>query len=222
MNISDNLHKIKETLPETVKLVAVSKFHPVEAIQKLYDNGQRVFGESRMQEVDLKHSKLPQDIEWHFIGHLQTNKVKAIVPYVHTIHSVDSWKLLQEIDKQVTSVNKRICCLLEIHIAEEDSKYGLSFDTCRQMLDEGLWKQLEYAYIGGVMGMATFTDNVDLIRTEFRSLKLFYDELKADYFHDFDSFSEISMGMSDDYEIAVEEGATIVRVGSSIFGQREY
>lgn len=222
MNISDNLHKIKETLPETVKLVAVSKFHPVEAIQKLYDNGQRVFGESRMQEVDLKHSKLPQDIEWHFIGHLQTNKVKAIVPYVHTIHSVDSWKLLQEIDKQATSVNKRICCLLEIHIAEEDSKYGLSFDTCRQMLDEGLWKQLEYAYIGGVMGMATFTDNVDLIRTEFRSLKLFYDELKADYFHDFDSFSEISMGMSDDYEIAVEEGATIVRVGSSIFGQREY
>lgn len=222
MNISDNLHKIKETLPETVKLVAVSKFHPVEAIQKLYDNGQRVFGESRMQEVDLKHSKLPQDIEWHFIGHLQTNKVKAIVPYVHTIHSVDSWKLLQEIDKQATSVNKRICCLLEIHIAEEDSKYGLSFDTCRQMLDEDLWKQLKYAYIGGVMGMATFTDNVDLIRTEFRSLKLFYDELKADYFHDFDSFSEISMGMSDDYEIAVEEGATIVRVGSSIFGQREY
>lgn len=222
MNISDNLHKIKETLPETVKLVAVSKFHPVEAIQKLYDNGQRVFGESRMQEVDLKHSKLPQDIEWHFIGHLQTNKVKAIVPYVHTIHSVDSWKLLQEIDKQATSVNKRICCLLEIHIAEEDSKYGLSFDTCRQMLDEDLWKQLKYAYIGGVMGMATFTDNVDLIRTEFRSLKLFYDELKADYFHDFDSFSEISMGMSDDYKIAVEEGATIVRVGSSIFGQREY
>jgi len=222
MNISDNLHKIKETLPETVKLVAVSKFHPVEAIQKLYDNGQRVFGESRMQEVDLKHSKLPQDIEWHFIGHLQTNKVKAIVPYVHTIHSVDSWKLLQEIDKQAASVNKRICCLLEIHIAEEDSKYGLSFDTCRQMLDEGLWEQLKCAYIGGVMGMATFTDNVDLIRTEFRSLKLFYDELKADYFHDFDSFSEISMGMSDDYEIAVEEGATIVRVGSSIFGQREY
>ena len=222
MNISDNLHKIKETLPETVKLVAVSKFHPVEAIQKLYDNGQRVFGESRMQEVDLKHSQLPQDIEWHFIGHLQTNKVKAIVPYVHTIHSVDSWKLLQEIDKQATSVNKRICCLLEIHIAEEDSKYGLSFDTCRQMLDEDLWKQLKYAYIGGVMGMATFTDNVDLIRTEFRSLKLFYDELKADYFHDFDSFSEISMGMSDDYKIAVEEGATIVRVGSSIFGQREY
>ena len=165
---------------------------------------------------------MPQDIEWHFIGHLQTNKVKAIVPYVHTIHSVDSWKLLQEIDKQATSVNKRICCLLEIHIAEEDSKYGLSFDTCRQMLDEDLWKQLKYAYIGGVMGMATFTDNVDLIRTEFRSLKLFYDELKADYFHDFDSFSEISMGMSDDYKIAVEEGATIVRVGSSIFGQREY
>ena len=222
MNISDNLHKIKEALPETVKLVAVSKFHPVEAIQKLYDTGQRVFGESRMQEVDQKYNKLPQDIEWHFIGHLQTNKVKAIIPYIHTIHSVDSWKLLQEIDKQATRVNKRICCLLEIHIAEEESKYGLSFDACRQMLNEGLWKQLKYAYIGGVMGMATFTDNVDLIRTEFRSLKLFYDKLKADYFQDFDSFSEISMGMSDDYEIAVEEGATIVRVGSSIFGQREY
>lgn len=222
MDISENLHKIKDTLPETVKLVAVSKFHPVEAIQVLYNAGQRVFGESRMQEVDLKYSKLPQDIEWHFIGHLQTNKVKAIVPYIHTIHSVDSWKLLLEIDKQAARVNKRICCFLEIHIAEENSKYGLSFDACRQMLNEGLWKQLKYAYIGGVMGMATFTENVDLVRNEFRSLKLFYEELKADYFQGYDLFSDISMGMSDDYEIAVEEGATVVRVGSSIFGQREY
>lgn len=222
MDISENLHKIKDTLPETVKLVAVSKFHPVEAIQVLYSAGQRVFGESRMQEVDLKYSKLPQDIEWHFIGHLQTNKVKAIVPYIHTIHSVDSWKLLLEIDKQAARVNKRICCFLEIHIAEENSKYGLSFDACRQMLNEGLWKQLKYAYIGGVMGMATFTENVDLVRNEFRSLKLFYEELKADYFQGYDLFSDISMGMSDDYEIAVEEGATVVRVGSSIFGQREY
>lgn len=222
MSISDNLHIIKNNLPDRVKLIAVSKFHPVEAIQTAYNAGQRFFGESRMQEIDLKHSQLPKDIQWHFIGHLQTNKVKAIVPYTHTIHSVDSWKLLQEIEKQAANIGKQICCLLEIHIAKEDAKYGLSFDECRKFLQDGLHQNLEYAYIGGIMGMATFTDDENQIRKEFKSLKSFYDELKKDYFSENNLFSEISMGMSDDYKIAVEEGSTMVRVGSSIFGQREY
>ena len=222
MSISDNLHIIKNNLPDCVKLIAVSKFHPAEAIQTAYNAGQRLFGESRMQEIDLKHSQLPNDIQWHFIGHLQTNKVKAIIPYTHTIHSVDSWKLLQEIEKQAANIGKQICCLLEIHIAKEDAKYGLSFDECRKLLQDGLYQNLKYAYIGGVMGMATFTDDENQIRKEFKSLKLFYDELKKDYFSENNLFSEISMGMSDDYKIAVEEGSTMIRVGSSIFGQREY
>jgi pyridoxal phosphate enzyme (YggS family) len=222
MNISDNLHNIKDNLPGTVKLVAVSKFHPVEAIQKAYDAGQRIFGESRMQEISRKHERLPKDIEWHFIGHLQTNKVKAIVPYTHTIHSVDSWKLLHEIEKQAAGMGKHIRCLLEIHIAEEESKYGLSFNACRQLLEEGSWKQLEYACIAGVMGMATFTDDEEQVRKEFRSLRLFYEELKDKFFRNNELFTEISMGMSDDYKIAIDEGSTMIRTGSSIFGQREY
>jgi len=222
MSISDSLHNIKDNLPGTVKLVAVSKFHPIEAIQEAYNAGQRIFGESRMQEIDQKQGQLPKDIQWHFIGHLQTNKVKAIIPYTHTVHSVDSWKLLQEIEKQAANVNKHVCCLLEMRIAQEDSKYGLSFDDCRKLLDDDLWKQLKYAYIGGVMGMATFTDDNEQVRGEFRSLRLFYEELKDKYFRDSDLFTEISMGMSDDYEIAIEEGSTMIRIGSSIFGQREY
>jgi pyridoxal phosphate enzyme (YggS family) len=222
MSVSDNLHKIGDNLPETVKLVAVSKFHPIEAIQEAYDAGQRIFGESRMQEINEKQKELPQDIQWHFIGHLQTNKVKTIVSYTHTIHSIDSWNLLQEVEKQATNMNKRICCLLEIHIAEEKSKYGLSFDSCRQLLKDGLWKQFRHAYIGGVMGMATYTDDKEQVRKEFRNLRLFHEELKNNYFSGNELFTEISMGMSDDYAIAVEEGSTIVRIGSSIFGQREY
>lgn len=222
MSISDNLHTIKDNLPNNVKLIAVSKFHPVEAIQEAYSTGQRLFGESRMQEIDQKYSLLPNDIQWHFIGHLQTNKVKAIVPYTHTIHSVDSLKLLQEIEKQAAVIGKQICCLLEIHIAREEAKYGISFDECRKLLQDGLHNDLKYAYIGGVMGMATFTEDESQIRKEFKSLKSFYDELKKDYFPENDLFSEISMGMSDDYIIAIEEGSTMIRVGSSIFGQREY
>jgi pyridoxal phosphate enzyme (YggS family) len=222
MNISDNLRNIKDNIPGTVKLVAVSKFHPVEAVREVYDAGQRIFGESRMQEMSRKHGQLPKDIEWHFIGHLQTNKVKTIIPYTHTIHSVDSWKLLQEIEKQAASMAKHVRCLLEIHIAEEDSKYGLSFNACRQLLEDGLWKQLKYACIGGVMGMATFTDDKVRVGKEFRSLRLFYDELKDRFFRNNESFTEISMGMSDDYKTAIGEGSTMIRIGSSIFGQREY
>lgn len=222
MSISGNIDTIKANLPAGVKLVAVSKFHPVEAIKEAYDAGQRIFGESRMQEIDRKHSLLPQDIEWHFIGHLQSNKVKSVVPYIHTIQSVDSWKLLSEIEKHAAAIGKRIQCLLEIHIAQEDAKYGLSYEQCRQFLKEGLWKTCKHAYIGGVMGMATYTEDEVQIGKEFRDLKQFFDEIKKEYFRDDDSFSEISMGMSGDYMIAMNEGSTMVRIGSSIFGNREY
>lgn len=222
MCISNKIHQIKDYLPQNVELVAVSKFHGVKAIQEAYDAGQRVFGESRMQEVDQKKDLLPHDIEWHFIGHLQTNKVRFIIPYIHTVQSVDSWKLLSEIEKYAAIAGKRICCLLEIHIAQEEAKFGFSFTTCRQFLANGLWKNCRYAYLGGIMGMATNTDDEELIREEFRSLKLFFGEIKKQYFPDDKDFKEISMGMSDDYKIAVEEGSTMIRVGSSIFGNREY
>jgi len=222
MSISDNINTIKESLPTETKLVAISKFHGIEAIKEAYSAGQRIFGESRMQEIDKKHSLLPQDIQWHFVGHLQTNKVKAIIPYINTIQSLDSWKLLSEIEKQAGAIKKRICCFLEVHIAQEEAKYGFSYDECRQFLKESHWKNCKYAYIGGVMGMATNTDDKEQVRKEFKNLKLFFNELKNDYFPDSTDFTEISMGMSDDYKIAVEEGSTMVRVGSSIFGNREY
>lgn len=222
MNIADNLRNITETLPEGVKLVAVSKFHPPELILEAYNNGQRIFGESRMQELDKKHTALPKDIEWHFIGHLQTNKVKAIIPYVHTIHSVDSWKLLSEIEKQAALLKKTVRCLLEVHIAQEESKYGFSFDSCRTFLAANNWKECKFAYLGGIMGMATYTDDTEQIRGEFKKLRLFFDELRSDYFPGDNRFSEISMGMSSDYRIAIEEGSTMIRVGSSIFGERKH
>lgn len=222
MSVSSNIVEIKSTIPENVKLIAVSKFHPVQAVLEAYNTGHKLFGESRMQEIAQKHKELPSDIEWHFIGHLQTNKVKSIVPYTHTIHSVDSWKLLQEIEKQAEAIGKPINCLLEIHIAEEESKYGLSFDDCRKLLETTSWREFKYTKISGVMGMATYTDDVELVRSEFRSLKSFFSELKERYFLEIDYFSEISMGMSHDYLIAIEEGSTMVRIGTSIFGEREY
>lgn len=222
MSVSENIYDIKAKIPTSVKLVAVSKFHGVEAIQEAYDAGQHVFGESRMQEINQKYMQLPPDIEWHFIGHLQTNKVKTIIPYINTIQSVDSWKLFQEIEKQAAAIQKEVCCLLEIHIAREDAKYGFSFDECRKLLAGNEWKMHKFSYIGGVMGMATNTDDERIIRNEFKSLKQFYEELKNDYFIEDNRFKEISMGMSDDYMIAVQEGSTMIRVGSSIFGHREY
>lgn len=221
-HVADTIKAIKKDLPYGVNLVAVSKFHPKEAIEEAYNAGQRVFGESRMQEIDKKHTALPQDIEWHFIGHLQTNKVKSVVPYIHTIQSLDSWKLMSEIEKHASKINKRIRCLLEVHIAQEDAKYGFSMDECRIFLEKGLWRDCNYAYLGGVMGMATNTDDEKTIRKEFRDLKLFFEELKEKYFSNDESFREISMGMSDDYKVAIEEGSTMVRIGSTIFGNREY
>ena len=222
MDIQANLKEVLDQLPEGVRLVAVSKFHPNEAIEETYKVGQRIFGESREQELSTKYETLPKDIEWHFIGHLQTNKVKYIAPYIAMIHAVDSYKLLAEIDKQAAKHNRVIPCLLEIHIAQEKSKYGFTFDTCRQMLEEGGWKQLKHVCIAGVMGMGTNTDDEKEVEKEFRSLADFFQSLKQDYFSQTDSFKEISMGMSHDYQIAIKCGTTLVRVGSKIFGERIY
>ena len=222
MDIQANLKEVLDQLPEGVRLVAVSKFHPNEAIEEAYKVGQRIFGESREQELSTKYETLPKDIEWHFIGHLQTNKVKYIAPYIAMIHAVDSYKLLAEIDKQAAKYNRVIPCLLEIHIAQEESKYGFTFDTCLQMLEEGGWKQLKHVCIAGVMGMGTNTDDEKEVEKEFRSLADFFQSLKQDYFSQTDSFKEISMGMSHDYQIAIKCGTTLVRVGSKIFGERIY
>ena len=222
MDIQKNLKEVLAQLPPNVRLVAVSKFHPNEAVEAAYAAGQRVFGESREQELSLKQAALPKDIEWHFIGHLQTNKVKYIAPYIAMIDAVDSYKLLAEIDRQAGKCGRVIPCLLEIHIAEEDTKYGFTFDSCRKMLEEGSWRELKNVTVSGVMGMATNTDSEDEIRREFGRLRDFFNELKERFFSDCDTFREISMGMSHDYPLAVEEGSTMVRVGSKIFGERVY
>ena len=220
MNIEDNLKSVLSDLPQGVRLVAVSKFHSNEDIERAYQAGQRIFGESRERELCLKHEALPKDILWHFIGHLQTNKVKQIVPYVDMIEAVDSLKLLVEINKQALRAGRVIPCLLEIHIAQEEEKYGFTFESCRELLTGGGWKVLRNVSIAGVMGMATYTEDQDQIRREFASLRAFFDEMKSTVFAKSSSFREVSMGMSHDYRIAVEEGSTLVRVGSKIFGER--
>ena len=221
-HIQEEIKSIQERLPGHVRLVAVSKFHPIEALEEAYAAGQRVFGESKVQEMTTKYEALPKDIEWHFIGHLQTNKIKYIAPYVALIHGVDSFKLLKEINKQAIKAERIIPCLLQIHIAQEESKFGFSFDECRQMLEEGCWKELTHISIAGLMGMATNTDDENIIQQEFHSLGAFFQEIKDSYFSNQPAFKEISMGMSDDYPIAIAEGSTLVRIGSKIFGQRNY
>ena len=221
-HIQEEIQTIKAGLPESVRLVAVSKFHPIEALQEAYEGGQRIFGESKVQEMTQKYEALPKDIEWHFIGHLQTNKIKYMAPYVALIHGVDSYKLLSEINKQAAKAGRIIPCLLQIHIAQEETKFGFSTDECRAMLEEGQWRQLENIQIAGVMGMATNTEDEAQIRREFATLSAFFREAKETYFKDAPTFKEISMGMSDDYPIAVEEGSTLVRIGSRIFGARNY
>ena len=212
--------KIIEEIKNTAtQLIAVSKTKPNDAILELYHKGQRAFGENYVQELVEKHAALPADIQWHFIGHLQTNKVKYIAPFVHTIHAVDSVKLLEEIDKQAVKHNRTIKCLLQFHIADEDSKFG--FDTeGGEIIEEEFLKQLKNAVICGVMGMATFTEDKIQVRQEFKKLKQIFDSLKNTYFKDNETFKHISMGMSDDYKIAVEEGSTMVRIGSLLFGKR--
>ena len=222
MTIAEALQNIKSTLPLGVQLVAVSKTHSVEAVQEAYDAGQRVFGENKAQELKDKYAVLPKDIQWHFIGHLQTNKIKYIAGFVSLIHSVDSLRLLVEIDREAKKANRIINCLLQFHIAEEETKYGLDMTDTHQLLTSDEYKTLQNINIVGVMGMATFTENTDIVRKEFRSLKLIFNTLKEKYFAEKLDFAEISMGMSDDYLVAIEEGSTLIRVGSSIFGMRNY
>ena len=218
--ISDEIKRFHDELPQGVELVAVSKFHPCESIMEAYNAGQRIFGESRVQEFLAKIPQLPADIEWHFIGHLQTNKIKYMAPYVALIHGVDSYKLLAEINKQAVKAGRIIPCLLQIHIAQEETKFGFSTDECRAMLEAGEWKALENVRIAGVMGMATYTEDEKQIRKEFKTLVANFAYLKMAYFSVNEEFKEISMGMTDDYKIAMSEGSTIVRVGSGIFGER--
>jgi PLP dependent protein len=222
MSIKENLKRIKSTLPSNVTLVAVSKTKPNEALLEAYHAGQKVFGENKVQEMMAKFETLPRDIEWHLIGHLQSNKVKFIAPFVSLIHSVDSLKLLSVIDKEAMRNNRVIPCLLQFHIATEETKFGLSLDETIELIDSDEYKSMDYIQLRGVMGMATFTDNTELIRSEFRNLKNSFDFLKRKYFERDSEFSEVSMGMSDDYLIAVEEGSTMVRIGSTIFGSRNY
>lgn len=222
MNIQENLKRILETLPEYVHLLAVSKTKPAASIAEAYAAGQRAFGENRPQEMAAKFKELPQDIEWHLIGQLQEKNVKYIASFVKLIHSVDSLKLLIRIDREAAKWQRRIDCLLEFHIAEEDSKSGLTLPEARELLESEEYKSLSHIRITGVMGISTNTDNKQQIHKEFHQLHEIFDRLKKDYFAQEDSFREISMGMSGDYEIAVEEGSTLVRIGSSIFGEREY
>lgn len=221
-DVAGNLHKVLADLPEGVRLVAVSKFHPNEYLQAAYDEGQRIFGESHEQELSKKQATMPDDIRWHFIGHLQTNKVKYIAPYIDMIEAVDSIKLLKEINKQAAKHDRVINVLLELHIAQETTKYGLTPDACRQLLADGEWRELKNVHISGIMMMASNVDDEDQIRSEFMQAADFFDEVKAEYFADDDAFCERSWGMSHDYKIAVECCSTMVRVGTTIFGPRVY
>lgn len=222
IDVAANLRSIRETLPNDVKLVAVSKFHPAEYVEAAYAAGQRVFGESHEQELSRKAEVLPKDIEWHFIGHLQTNKVKYIAPYIAMVDAVDSMKLLKEINKQAAKYDRVIDVLLELHIAEEATKYGFTLDACREMLAAGAWRGLANVRICGLMMMASNVDDEEQIRDEFNTAAAFFDEVKTNYFADNDSFRERSWGMSGDYMEAVECRSTMVRIGTAIFGSRVY
>lgn len=212
---------LKETLDQqNVTLVAVSKTYPPERIMAEYEKGQRIFGENRVQELTAKYEVLPKDIQWHQIGHLQRNKIKYIASFVHLIHAVDSFELLQEIDRQAAKHQRVIDCLLQFHIAQEDTKFGFSEDEAVTLLEQQPWPQLQHVRICGVMGMATYTDDETIVRQEFRYLKKIFEHLRQRFFTDAPSFKEISMGMSGDWHIAVEEGSTMVRIGSLIFGNR--
>ncbi|MBK7669029.1 MAG: YggS family pyridoxal phosphate-dependent enzyme [Sphingobacteriaceae bacterium] len=216
MSVKDNLNKIKSSIPPHVTLVAVSKTKPNEAILEAYNAGQINFGENYVQELVDKHEQLPKDINWHFIGHLQSNKVKFIAPFVYLIHGVDSFKLLQEINKQAQKNNRVINCLLQIYIAQEETKFGLSFEECEAIFKSEEYKQLQNIKVCGFMAMASNTDNEAQIRKEFKSLKDFSNK------HQTLNIKHLSFGMSSDYKIAIEEGSTIVRIGSIIFGERNY
>ena len=220
--VKENLETVRKTIPSGVLLVAVSKTKPVEDLQEAYDAGQRVFGENHALEMRDKHEVLPKDIDWHFIGHLQTNKIKYIVSYVKLIHSIDTFNLLQAVNKEAAKHDRVVDCLLQFHIAEEETKFGLDMAEADNILQSDEYKTMKNIRICGVMGMATNTDDMAQVRKEFKHLKEIFTTLKTKYFADCEWFKEISMGMSHDYPIAIEEGSTMVRVGSKIFGERNY
>lgn len=222
MSVKANLANVKAQLPPQVQLIAVSKTHPAELILEAYNEGQRDFGENKVQEMVAKQAILPQDIRWHLIGHLQSNKIKYIAPFVHLIHSIDSYKLLEAVNKEAIKNKRVIDCLLQIYIAKEESKFGFSENELDAMFTTMPWTELTNIRICGLMGMATFTDNQELIKQEFTNLTRIFKQLKSSYFTDKEYFKEISMGMSDDFLIAAEVGSTMVRVGSNIFGTRDY
>lgn len=220
--IREEIEQLHATLPDGVQLVAVSKYHPVESIREAYEAGQRIFGESHEQELRVKVPALPDDIEWHFIGHLQTNKVRYIAPYISMIHSVDSERLLREVDRQGRKCGRRISCLLQLHVAQEETKYGFTPEECRAFLEAGEWKTMEGVQICGIMCMASNTEDEARIASDFATAQSFFNEAKAKWFAEEDCFCQCSWGMSDDYPIAIQHGSTLVRIGSRIFGQRQY
>jgi pyridoxal phosphate enzyme (YggS family) len=222
MEIRENLLNFLSKIPDNVQLIAVSKTKPNEAVMEAYDAGQRVFGENKVQDLAAKAELLPHDIEWHFIGHMQTNKVKYIAPFVQMIHAVDSIKLLKEINKQALKNNRIIDCLLQFHIADEDTKFGLTLSEAEEILSSSELENLNNIRITGVMGMATYTDDIQQIRREFKHLIECMRILKTNYFSDKPYFADVSMGMSGDYKIAIEEGSTMIRIGTKIFGARNY
>lgn len=222
MNIREKIVEIKKQIPEGVTLVAVSKTKPIEDIMQAYDEGQRVFGENKAQEMKEKQALLPKDIQWHMLGHLQENKVKYIVPFVSLIHSVDSLKILQAINKRAIICERVVDCLLEIDISHEETKFGLSKEELYNLLSSPEYEQMKNIRVCGLMGIGSITDDNSKTREEFRGLRALYSEIKDKFFADKDYFRHVSMGMSGDYDIAIEEGSTIVRIGSKIFGERDY
>ncbi len=220
--IARHIDRFVAELPATTRLVAVSKFHPVESLMEAYRAGQRIFGESRVQELVTKYEVLPKDIEWHFIGHLQTNKVKYVVPFISLIHSVDSEKLLAVIDAEAAKCGRVVDCLLEIHVAKEESKYGFTPESCEEWLAGNPLAKYPHVRVRGLMGMATFTDETNRIRREFERLKTLFETIRTSGKVDAGMFDELSMGMSDDYRLAIQYGSTLVRIGTSIFGERSY
>jgi pyridoxal phosphate enzyme (YggS family) len=218
--IAQNLETVINSLPEHVQLVAVSKTKPYTAIQEAYNSGHRDFGENKAQEIVEKYSKLPKDVRWHFIGHLQTNKVVQVIDKVFLIHSLDSLRLFQELEKQAKKLNKKIRVLIQFHIAEEETKHGFNWLEALDFFDSETFKYAKFVEIVGIMGMATFTSDTKQIKKEFDTLKSYFDQLKSTYFYDSEDFKIVSMGMSGDYKMAIECGSTMIRVGSSIFGER--
>jgi PLP dependent protein len=221
MDIVQNLHHIRNFLPENVTLVAVSKTKPVAMVRSLFDAGQIDFGENKVQELLEKQPQLPGQIRWHMIGHLQSNKVKYIAPFIHLIHGVDSLKLLRVINKEGEKNNRIIDCLLQVHIASEETKFGLSEQELMEMLHSGEWTKMQFVNLRGLMGMATFTEDSEVVGREFRNLKRIFELVRSDHLREKSDFTILSMGMSADYMTAIEEGSTMIRIGSLIFGSRE-